>query len=42
MALPTYVKDEAIALVTTYCATKVPSKHDEKIRVYGLQPSQRR
>jgi hypothetical protein len=33
MALPTEVKDEAIALVATYCATKVPSEHDDKIRI---------
>jgi len=33
MALPADVKDEAVALVATYCATKVPSKHDDKIRI---------
>lgn len=33
MALPTEVKDDAIALVATYCATKVPSEHDDKIRI---------
>lgn len=33
MALPTDVKDEATALVATYCATKVPSEHDDKIRI---------
>ena len=33
MALPADVKDEAIAVVTTYCATKVPAEHDDKIRV---------
>lgn len=33
MALPTDVKNEAIALVETYCATKVPSEHDDKIRL---------
>jgi Protein of unknown function (DUF3024) len=34
MALfPAEVMDEAIALVTTYCATKVLSEHDDKIRI---------
>jgi Protein of unknown function (DUF3024) len=33
MALPTEVKDDAIALVTTYCATKIPSEHDSEIRI---------
>ena len=33
VALPEEVKDEAIALVATYCATKVPAEHDDKIRI---------
>lgn len=33
MALPTEVEQDAIALVTTYCATKVSSEHDDKIRI---------
>lgn len=33
MALPDDVKDDAIALVATYCATKIPSEHDDKIRL---------
>lgn len=33
MALPTEVKDDAIALVATYCATEVPSEHDDQIRI---------
>ncbi|MGH2797419.1 MAG: DUF3024 domain-containing protein [Thermoleophilaceae bacterium] len=33
MALPDDVRDDAIALVATYCATKIPSEHDDKIRL---------
>ncbi len=38
MALPADVKDEAIALVTTYCASQIPPEHADKIRIeYGLR-----
>lgn len=33
MALPAEVSDPAISLVATYCATKVPAEHDDKLRV---------
>lgn len=33
MALPTEVLDPAISLIATYCATKVPSEHDDKLRI---------
>lgn len=33
MALPAEVKKDAVALVTTYCATKIPAEHDDKIRI---------
>jgi hypothetical protein len=33
MALPTDVKDDAISHVATYCATRVPAKHDDEIRI---------
>lgn len=32
MALPADVLDPAISLVATYCATKVPAEHDDKLR----------
>lgn len=32
MALPAEVLDPAISLVATYCATKVPAEHDDKLR----------
>lgn len=33
MALPAEVLDPAISLVATYCATKVPAAHDDKLRI---------
>lgn len=33
MGLPAEVKNAAISQVTTYCATKVPAEHDDKIRI---------
>lgn len=33
MSLPDDVKDDAVALVATYCATAVPSEHDDEIRI---------
>ncbi len=33
MALPTEVSDPAISLIATYCATKVPAEHDDKLRI---------
>jgi hypothetical protein len=27
------VKDDALSLVAAYCATKIPSEHDDKIRI---------
>ncbi len=33
MALPTEVFDPAISVIATYCATKVPSEHDDKLRI---------
>ncbi len=33
MALPTDIPEKAIALVATYCATKVPSERDDEIRI---------
>jgi hypothetical protein len=33
MALPPEVLDPAISLIATYCATKVPAKHDGKLRI---------
>lgn len=33
MALPADVKDEAVPLVATYCATKIPSEHADQIRI---------
>jgi len=32
MALPAEVLDPAISLVATYCATKVPAEHDDKLK----------
>lgn len=32
MALPAEVLDPAISLIATYCATKVPAEHDDKLR----------
>lgn len=33
MALPAEVLDPAMSLVATYCATKVPAEHDDKLRI---------
>lgn len=33
MALPAEVKDEAVPLVATYCATKIASEHADQIRI---------
>ena len=33
MALPDDVKDDALSLVATYCATKIPAEHDNRIRL---------
>jgi hypothetical protein len=33
MALPADVLDPAISLVATYCATKVPAEHHDKLRI---------
>ena len=33
MSLPDDVKDDALALVATYCATTVPSEHNDEIRI---------
>jgi hypothetical protein len=31
VALPSEVLDPAVSLIATYCATKVPAKHDDKL-----------
>lgn len=33
MALPTEILDPAISLIATYCATKVPAEHHDKLRI---------
>jgi len=33
MALPPEVLDPAISVIATYCATKVPSEHDDMLKI---------
>jgi hypothetical protein len=38
MALPSEVLDPAIPLIATFCATKVPAEHGDKLRIeYGVR-----
>ncbi len=33
MALPAKAKEDAVEVVATYCATKIPAEHDDEIRI---------